>query len=240
MDASTAAKDTAAADSTTHTTLDFLHAIFDGMDGFIEFRLIGGGRQSQHFVPLADLWGQWPDWQARLAKANANGANIYFGACPRVPRWAALYTTGSGEHKQVACATKEVAATYLAALQQQNFKDARISDTPIVLGQGPNVEWCSALRVDVDSLDPAILRPNYAPVKAITPANIIVRTGHGYHWWWLLREPITPAEAEPIMAHLARVMGGDGVMDAPRIMRLPGFDNMKAAPVPCYIHTWAP
>lgn len=59
--------------------------------------------------------------------------------------------------------------------------------------------------------------------------TLIVDSGHGYHCYWLLSEPIEDLDrGKEIISRLVRVLGGDrGVKDPPRVMRLPGFLNTK-------------
>lgn len=64
--------------------------------------------------------------------------------------------------------------------------------------------------------------------------TVIVTSGHGTHCYWALIEPLT--DLALWTAHqkaLIAVLGSDKIIhDPPRIMRLPGFTNMKAEPVP--------
>jgi hypothetical protein len=172
-------------------TLSFLRALFEGAEGWIEFRLISNdGRRGQHFIPVAELEGRWPEIEKRLEGYNRLGANIYFGVNAR---------------------TAEV-------------------------GDAAHVKECRVLWADIDTKDAGILTANYAVLKGfkIEP-SYIVDTGHGFHFYWLLKEPTSPADAEKIMREIARVLGGDHTYDAPRILRLPNTTNVKAAPVPCFI-----
>jgi hypothetical protein len=98
-----------------------------------------------------------------------------------------------------------------------------------------NVLW-----VDIDSQDAKVNED----CRRLTAANIIPSvlsaSGHGYHLFFLLREMIPHEQAAKIMNELARVVNGDKVSDRPRIMRLPGFLNVKREPVPCHIVRWNP
>jgi hypothetical protein len=61
----------------------------------------------------------------------------------------------------------------------------------------------------------------------------VIHSGHGYHCYWILREPeqATPetiARAEGLLRALAGVLGGDpAVCEVARLMRLPGSFNTK-------------
>ena len=74
--------------------------------------------------------------------------------------------------------------------------------------------------------------------------SIVLDSGHGMHAYWLLREPYTldgngdQEQVEGIVRGLAEHLGGDrAVADVARLMRLPGFLNVKdpAEPVLCTI-----
>jgi hypothetical protein len=64
--------------------------------------------------------------------------------------------------------------------------------------------------------------------------SIVVRSGHGLHAYWILKEPTEPAILECLSKGLAKALGGDHAFDAARILRLPGTMNRKdpANPVP--------
>lgn len=64
--------------------------------------------------------------------------------------------------------------------------------------------------------------------------TIIVASGHGYHGYWVLKEPLIVGEdvdllkrAEKAMSNLADLIGGDHVQNVNRIMRVPGTVNHK-------------
>ncbi|MBN1658273.1 MAG: DUF927 domain-containing protein [Anaerolineae bacterium] len=76
------------------------------------------------------------------------------------------------------------------------------------------------------------------------PPSIILDSGHGIHAYWLVEPVVMPngnGEADLVertLRGLAHHLGGDpSVADIARIMRLPGFFNVKdrANPVPCQI-----
>lgn len=70
----------------------------------------------------------------------------------------------------------------------------------------------------------------------------IVRSGHGLHVYFFLREPETPQALSALSQRLGLAVGGDAVHDAARVMRVPGTMNMKdsAHPVRVEIETWEP
>lgn len=72
--------------------------------------------------------------------------------------------------------------------------------------------------------------------------TLIVRTGHGLHVYFVLREPEAPDVLSRLSARLAYAVGGDHVHDPARILRVPGTMNMKdpAHPVRVEIESWEP
>ncbi len=76
----------------------------------------------------------------------------------------------------------------------------------------------------------------------LTPAYI-VDSGNGFHLYFLLKEPELVDSNDDIprlegyVKGMAKLFGGDHTHDLSRIMRLPGFDNVKAPsnPKPCEI-----
>ena len=64
------------------------------------------------------------------------------------------------------------------------------------------------------------------------PASAIVDSGHGFHAYWFLSEPMAMAGAQAAMKFIAKEVGGDAVSDASRVLRVPGTTNYKSAPVP--------
>jgi putative DNA primase/helicase len=106
--------------------------------------------------------------------------------------------------------------------------------------------WC-----DLDYLGPAHKKTNLPPreealrlLEAMpVPPSITVHTGHGYHGWWLFKEPWlieSPEERQAlrdlsqrwnyVLRDLVRRAGGwdtDSTFDLDRIMRLPGTLNCQ-------------
>jgi len=75
-------------------------------------------------------------------------------------------------------------------------------------------------------------------VGAYPAPTMLVRSGGGVHAWWRLSDAMTDLSLwTRYQRGLAALLGSDGkVCDAPRIMRLPGFDNLKYQPPrPCEI-----
>jgi len=106
------------------------------------------------------------------------------------------------------------------------------------------VDLCRTLFVDFDHLaneegasfdDLACGRIEAAGLPAPT---LRVFSGHGIHCYWRLTEPVKPAEWVQAQERLIATLGSDPTIKNPeRIMRLPGFENVKdpAHPVPCFV-----
>lgn len=110
-------------------------------------------------------------------------------------------------------------------------------------GKKADIKLVRCLWADVDDCTPEALTEILSRSGLPTP-TVTVDSGHGIHAYWVLDEPfaITCAEdgdrIESVMAGLSDMIGGDSTHDLSRILRLPGFDNVKNArngtvPVPC-------
>ena len=65
-----------------------------------------------------------------------------------------------------------------------------------------------------------------------------VFSGHGVHMYWRLTQPVKPADWARAQERLIAALDTDRTIKNPeRIMRLPGFENVKdrAKPVPCFV-----
>lgn len=60
----------------------------------------------------------------------------------------------------------------------------------------------------------------------VTP-SAIVDSGHGFHLYWRLFEPVDTSEAVEANRAIAKWLGADKCFDAPRILRVPGTHNHK-------------
>ena len=108
-------------------------------------------------------------------------------------------------------------------------------------GARADLAECPALWAEVDTrklgLDKAAVRQ--AVVTLPHPPSIVIDSGGGLHFYWMLNEALdvrqgaeNAAETEDaiiaVLKQLAGVMAGDtAVCDLPRIMRLPGSHNTK-------------
>lgn len=72
---------------------------------------------------------------------------------------------------------------------------------------------------------------------ALPTLSMIVNSGHGFHCYWLLDEPLIDLDLwSRYQQALINELGSDPcIKDAARIMRLPGFLNVKGDPVVCDI-----
>lgn len=73
--------------------------------------------------------------------------------------------------------------------------------------------------------------------EGIPEPSIWIHSGHGIHAYWLLKEPATPEQVQPIVRGIvSRTKGDMKATDIARIMRLPGTINHKGLePVKCEI-----
>lgn len=86
-----------------------------------------------------------------------------------------------------------------------------------------------ALWVDVDT--------DVYPQTTFAP-NLVVKSGHGWHLYWLLSEPLIVSEIEELNQMLIEdVRGADkACWNANRILRVPGYMNTKDPPQPVRLH----
>ena len=75
--------------------------------------------------------------------------------------------------------------------------------------------------------------------------NMIVNSGYGNHWYWILEDALTPPTWQPLANAMRSAMVANGwvgdtsvTIDSARILRLPGTVNMKSGtPVPVEIYS---
>ncbi len=78
----------------------------------------------------------------------------------------------------------------------------------------------------------ALERLHHALPELMQP-TMLVDSGHGWHGWWILAEPVPMSDIgqrnlwEAQQRALGAYLGGDEVCDPPRVMRLPGTENCK-------------
>jgi len=113
-------------------------------------------------------------------------------------------------------------------------------------GKKDDVLAIPALWLDLDGKDFAQGKPEALAaldrLPSDLPPSIALDSGHGFHAYWLLEPAVALRgngqieQVERILRGLAYHLGGDpSVADVARIMRLPGFLNVKdpTNPVPC-------
>ena len=98
-------------------------------------------------------------------------------------------------------------------------------------GKGENVvDETSVLWADFDAKvypGGAKAQAFYALGKVSPVPHIIVDSGHGYHAYWLMGNPVPFVWAARIMKGIAIATGADRVYDKARILRVPGTHNHK-------------
>jgi hypothetical protein len=100
-------------------------------------------------------------------------------------------------------------------------------------GTKRHVAQCKSVWMDFDLIRAAEL-PHRLPSHLKTP-NLVVDSGHGIHAYFLLDEPFdvstdTNREAfENMLRNLYKAVGADATCDVSRLLRLPGFLNVKDA-----------
>ncbi len=101
-------------------------------------------------------------------------------------------------------------------------------------GKTKDIRIVRSLWADLDhcTLKDAIKRIKDAD---LSKPSIVINSGHGIHLYWLLSKPVqvrTEKEREEMQSILCAVqqaVGGDHTQDLARILRLPGFYNVKNA-----------
>jgi P4 family phage/plasmid primase-like protien len=120
---------------------------------------------------------------------------------------------------------------------------------PKRFGTNADVQAYTALWVDVDFRgDEASIRKQFGETIATLCAqglrpSCIVESGHGLHAYWFLDRPYPIAEARPCCAGIMDYFKiSDPIHDPRRILRVPGFLNLKDPKNPkwCYVAeaTW--
>ena len=105
-------------------------------------------------------------------------------------------------------------------------------------GKAKDVLFARCMFVDFDNLtiDEALKR--LIEVKLPRP-TLIVSSGKGFHFYWKLLEPVTDLIlwSEIQQQFIFALKSDPCINDAPRVMRLSGFQNMKHQDAPvCYIY----
>ena len=106
-----------------------------------------------------------------------------------------------------------------------------------------DVALARCIFADFDDKDDAMIRPgdgcgryefvlNRIIDAGLPEPSMVVSSGGGIHCYWRLDDPITDAETfKTAQKQLIRVLQSDNsINDFPRIMRIPGFWNVKTKP----------
>ena len=172
------------------TPQQFLDAIFDGPDGFIEVRVFSDCKTSSAAQPdeqqcwypsVHDLMTNLP---AINRHAGKNACGVFFGVLPRAKH-------GGSKSSDVLSSS-----VVWVDIDWKDFEDGeagarrRLNDFPI------------------------------AP-------NILVKSGNGFHAYWLLNEPQPPGLLSRMAKGISIAVGGDNTHDTARLLRLPGTLNLK-------------
>lgn len=106
-----------------------------------------------------------------------------------------------------------------------------------------NVAVCRCLFCDFDRIDAGdgcgiweFVEPRIEAAGLPMP-SMAVFSGHGIHAYWRLDEPLPPDRWRAVQSRLIATLGSDPACSNPeRVMRLPGFLNVKNVPhTDCFI-----
>lgn len=167
-----------------------------------------------HSVRKGDIVHHWSVAQELftlydvLQGLNQNGYNIYFGVNPR---------------KHVGGTKKED-----VALARCIFADFDDKDDPMIRPSCNDGAGCGRYEFVLNRIIDA----------GLPEPSLVVSSGGGIHCYWRLDEPIDEANAfkaaQKQIIHLLR--SDNSINDFPRVMRMPGFLNVKTKPYrDCFI-----
>jgi len=101
-------------------------------------------------------------------------------------------------------------------------------------GREEDISSVGTLFADIDCVSDEERETKLASLKSSgTPPSIIVRSGHGFHCYWLLRRGYGIKSKEDLLhvkgylKGLAVDLGADKTFDLSRVLRLPGTKNLK-------------
>lgn len=190
------------------TAADFLTLLYARVpDGALELTFLAPDGAARR--PKTAVW--WADMplvvrdpaMPRVHAMNAQGYGVYFGVTVRAAR--------KPSEPRVSPTTGR---TYMAAVR----------------GKEADARWLTALWADSDT--PGDAGRNALANFGIIP-SVIIRSGGGWHGYWLLREPLRITETNRALIKrtlkgLALACGSDTkVAELARVMRLPGTVNTK-------------
>ncbi len=109
-------------------------------------------------------------------------------------------------------------------------------------GKKSDVGSCSVLWADIDDCSVADAKARWQKIEM--EPSVVISSGHGVHLYWKLREPLDVSKSEQRMAleqtlkNLYLELDSDSTQDVTRLLRLPGFLNVKGDPVPCSVQSY--
>jgi P4 family phage/plasmid primase-like protien len=105
---------------------------------------------------------------------------------------------------------------------------------PKKLGKNPDISHYVAIWIDEDFKDQeAIVRKHFADTVALLKEqnlepSVVIESGRGLHAYWLFDQPYPTADARPVCAGIQKHFQlSDTINDPRRVLRLPGFINLK-------------
>ncbi|MBX3438892.1 MAG: hypothetical protein KF861_15480 [Planctomycetaceae bacterium] len=129
----------------------------------------------------------------------------------------------------------------------RELKEANESGANLYFGVNPRsvpagtkdaIALCRPVWADLDRISLADAASRWRALSLPEP-TVVVNSGHGIHVYWKLDAPVDVSSVadrqafESLLKNLYRSLGSDATQDVSRLLRLPGFLNVKDAPVPC-------
>lgn len=99
------------------------------------------------------------------------------------------------------------------------------------------IQLARTIFFDVDAVDASALLASWPTRFRLPMPSMMIDSGHGLHGYYPLTDPVSDMQAwRELQRDLAFAVGGDHVVNPERVMRLPGFLNVKREPhIPCRI-----
>lgn len=160
-----------------------------------------------------------------------------------------IHATSGKHHPRKFAATVEEAAEYVARVPE-GFEVYYGVNPRRGKGDGGKTGVSRIVAITADADDKHFGHDPQASHDAVLAFELIptgmIRTGHGWHIYWLLAEPLdnTPANLDAIEALQRRLylrLGGlDSTQDISRVLRVPGTTNWKdpQRPLPVTVDYW--
>lgn len=179
---------------------------------------------------------------------NATEQLQQYVACVYEPEdWVEIRCLRGGDAKKYWCAAKEL-PSLADGLGKANGDGWNVYAGPNSrkgkgLSGDANVAAFRTVFVDFDHIEADGCSPTEIALSRIEDAGLpaptlVVFSGHGVHAYWRLTAPVDEATWRNLQERLNKTLGSDTAIKNPeRIMRLPGFQNVKdpARPVDCFV-----